>query len=101
MICLWQCMSGPVAGAATKRAKLRASVFWRIFSFCATCSRSERMSFLPTKYVPIEYSIIGIASLLLSQMHANDTVSTLWDRVSGEPQVRTFDRYADALTLLF
>jgi len=59
------------------------------------------MSFLPTKYVPIEYSIIGIASLLLSQMHANDTVSTLWDRVSGEPQVRTFDRYADALTLLF
>ena len=59
------------------------------------------MSILPTKYVTIEFSIIGIASLLLSQVRPNDTVSTLWDRVSGEPQVRTFDRYADALTLLF
>jgi hypothetical protein len=59
------------------------------------------MSLLPTKYVPIEYSIIGIASLLLSRLRTNDTISTLWDRVSDEPQVRTFDRYADALTLLF
>jgi hypothetical protein len=59
------------------------------------------MSLLPTKYVPIEYSIIGVASLLLSQMRTNDTISTLWDRVNDEPQVRTFDRYADALTLLF
>jgi hypothetical protein len=59
------------------------------------------MSILPTKYVTIEFSIVGVASLLLTQVRANDTVSTLWDRVSGEPQVRTFDRYADALTLLF
>jgi hypothetical protein len=59
------------------------------------------MPLLPTKYVPIEYSIIGVASLLLSRMRANDTISTLWDRVNDEPQVRTFDRYADALTLLF
>lgn len=59
------------------------------------------MSLLPTKYIPIEYSIIGVASLLLSRMHANDTISTLWDRVGREPEVRTFDRYADALTLLF
>jgi hypothetical protein len=59
------------------------------------------MSVLPTKYVPLKFSTIGVASLLLSHIRANDTVSTLWDRVSGEPQVRTFDRYADALTLLF
>ena len=59
------------------------------------------MPVLPTKYVPIGYSTLGVASLLLSHIAVNDTVSTLWDRVSGEPQVRTFDRYADALTLLF
>jgi len=42
-----------------------------------------------------------MASLLLGCIQANDTVSTLWDRVKSLPQVRTFDRYADALTLLF
>ena len=59
------------------------------------------MSLLPNKYVPIGFSIIGVASLLLARARPNDTVSTLWDRVSSEPQVRTFDRYAEALTLLF
>jgi hypothetical protein len=59
------------------------------------------MSVLPTKYIPLGFSTIGVASLLLSHVRVNDTVSTLWDRVSSEPQVRTFDRYADALTLLF
>ncbi len=59
------------------------------------------MSLLPTKYTPIDSSVLGVASLLLSSIGTNDSVSTLWDRVRGLPQVRTFDRYADALTLLF
>jgi hypothetical protein len=59
------------------------------------------MSVLPTKYVPIDFSVLGVASLLLSELTANDTVSTLWDRIDDDPRVRTFDRYADALTLLF
>jgi hypothetical protein len=59
------------------------------------------MSVLPTKYVPIDFSIIGVAALVLSELGANDTVSPLWDRVNDDPHVRTFDRYADALTLLF
>jgi hypothetical protein len=59
------------------------------------------MTLLPTKYVPIDSSVLGVSSLLLNCMVSNDTVSTLWDRVRTMPQVRTFDRYADALTLLF
>jgi hypothetical protein len=59
------------------------------------------MSLLPTKYIPIDSSVLGMASLLLSFIDSNDTVSTLWDRVRSLPEVRTFDRYADALTLLF
>jgi hypothetical protein len=59
------------------------------------------MSILPNKYVPVDYAIIGVASSLLSQLGSNDTVSSLWDRVCRQPQVRTFDRYAEALTLLF
>jgi hypothetical protein len=59
------------------------------------------MSVLPTKYVPIDSSILGVASILLGDLGSNDTVSTLWDRVRTMPQIRTFDRYAEALTLLF
>ncbi|MCK1513066.1 hypothetical protein IVB22_10870 [Bradyrhizobium sp. 190] len=59
------------------------------------------MSVLPTKYVPIDSSILGVASILLGDLGSNDTVSSLWDRVRTMPQVRTFDRYAEALTLLF
>lgn len=59
------------------------------------------MSVLPTKYVPIDFSIVGVASLLLSELGSNDTVSSSWDRVNEDPRIRSFDRYADALTLLF
>ena len=59
------------------------------------------MSVLPTKYVPVDSSILGVASILLVDLGSNDTVSTLWDRVRTMPQIRTFNRYAEALTLLF
>ena len=59
------------------------------------------MTVLPTKYVPIDSCILGVASILLGDLGSNDTVSTLWDRVRTLPQVRTFDRYAEGLTLLF
>lgn len=58
------------------------------------------MSALPNKYVPVGYSLLGVASFLAEQLRENDTVSTLWDRVREDPRVRTFDRYAEALTLL-
>ena len=59
------------------------------------------MSLLPNKYVPIEFSMLGVVALLMEQLEVNDTISSLWDRISREPQVRTFDRYADGLTVLY
>ena len=58
------------------------------------------MSALPTKYVPIEFSVLGVAATIIAEMRSNDTVSSLWDRLADNPQVRTFDRFAAALTLL-
>ena len=59
------------------------------------------MSVLPNKYVPISHSLLGVCSFLVENIMGNDTVSTLWDRVRAEDRVRTFDRFADALTLLY
>lgn len=56
---------------------------------------------LPNKYVAIEYSGVGLAALVLEELRPNDTVSTLWRRLSADERVRTFDRFADALTMLY
>jgi len=59
------------------------------------------MSLLPTKYIPIETSLLGVSAIVRVNLRANDTVSTLWDRVSEDGRVRTFERFCDALTLLY
>ena len=59
------------------------------------------MSVLPNKYVPLDFSILGVASIVARAIQPNDTVSTLWDRLSSDEKIRTFDRFASALTLLF
>lgn len=59
------------------------------------------MSALPSKYIPVEYSNLGVAALVVERLAPNDTVSTLWDRCKADARVRTFDRFASALSLLF
>jgi hypothetical protein len=59
------------------------------------------MNALPNRYIPIDYSVIGLSSMLLDVMSQNETVSSLWEKVSGDEKIRTFDRFADALSLLF
>jgi hypothetical protein len=59
------------------------------------------MTALPNKYVPIDYSVVGLSSMLLEIMTQNETISSLWEKVANDKKIRTFDRFADALSLLF
>lgn len=59
------------------------------------------MSALPNKYVTVDYSTIGLVAVVLEALKPNDTVSTLWDRLSCDHRIRTFERFADAITLAF
>lgn len=59
------------------------------------------MSALPNKYIPVTFSLLGVSAFVAESLKPNDTVSSLWDRVRVDQRVRTFDRYAEALTLLF
>jgi hypothetical protein len=59
------------------------------------------VSALPSKYVPVEHSAVGVAACLITSLGANDTVSSLWDRVRHDHRVRSFDRFANALAMLF
>lgn len=59
------------------------------------------MSALPNKYVTVDYSTIGLTVILLEALQPNDTISSLWSRLSGDQRIRTFERFADAATLAF
>ena len=59
------------------------------------------MDIMPNKYVPFDFSLLGVAAILVEELRPNDTVSTLWNRVCGDSRVRSFDRFADGLTVLY
>ncbi len=45
--------------------------------------------------------MIGVSSILIEVIDESETVSSLWDKVSKDQRIRTFDRFADGLSLLF
>lgn len=56
---------------------------------------------LPTKHVPLEKSLLGVAAVLLERHRVGDTVSSLWYRVSDYAAVGSFFQYSLALDLLY
>lgn len=56
---------------------------------------------LPTKYVPASDTGLGLAAVLLAKRASTQTVSELWRLFSIDRPTSTFDRFTEALTLLF
>ena len=56
---------------------------------------------LPTKYISIRYSLLGIGAELLKSLDTPKTVTALWSIAKTLPEVKTFQRYVLALDLLF
>jgi len=61
------------------------------------------MALLPTKFVPEDMTKLAAAAATLEgvQRRRWTTVSELWSDVRFDPSVRSFDRFADALALLY
>lgn len=56
---------------------------------------------LPTKHIPQNEALIGVGATVLAQLSGPMTVSGLWERLRGEPNVGTFERFVLAANLLF
>ena len=56
---------------------------------------------LPTKHISAKHSLLGVGGLIVNAMGQGKTVSALWDRVRGDQNVRTFQRFVLALDLLY
>lgn len=56
---------------------------------------------LPTKHIPEQLTILGIGALVLQQIEAPQTTTSLWDKVNKSDSVGTFERLLLALTFLY
>ena len=59
------------------------------------------MTLLPNKHIPTSRSLVGLGGLLLGQIQAPLTVSTLWDQVKTKPEVGSFRNFVLALDFLY
>lgn len=60
-----------------------------------------KSSLLPNKYVSYSASTLGISEYIYGLIGSNETVSTLWEQAKFDSNVRTFERFSEALTLLY
>lgn len=56
---------------------------------------------LPTKHLPLERTLLAGGADVLALLDRPQTVSQVWDRVSGTMAFPTFDHFALALDVLF
>ena len=56
---------------------------------------------LPGRHLRLSRSYLNVGAILLESIDGKRTVSLLWDRTKGRPEVQTFDRFALGLDMLF
>ena len=56
---------------------------------------------LPNKYLREHEALIGVGSVLLKQLSAEKTLSSLWEEVKEISNVGNFERFVLGLDLLF
>ena len=55
---------------------------------------------LPTKHMTVNYSLLGVGALILSNLEEPSPVSTLWEDLREFPEISTYERFTLGLDLL-
>jgi hypothetical protein len=56
---------------------------------------------LPTKHIKPENSVFYIGAMILTDRIDGETVSTLWDRLSRNNTLQSFDQFVVGMDFLF
>jgi len=56
---------------------------------------------LPTKHIPSDRALLGIGATLLQHMQQPITVIGLWDKISHEANISTFENFVMGLDFLY
>lgn len=59
------------------------------------------MNILPDKYTPEEFTLLGASAAIMERINRPVSISSLWQDVRADLRVRSFDRFADSLSLLY
>jgi len=56
---------------------------------------------MPTKYIPIQNSLLALGSIVLKNLKRPQSISSLWEKMRHVPEISTFERFTLILDLLF
>jgi len=56
---------------------------------------------MPDKNTPLANSLLGYGSIILQNIHSNQSISSLWEKVSSQDSYFTFEKYCLTLDVLF
>jgi hypothetical protein len=55
----------------------------------------------PNKTIELKYTLLGVGSLILSELNSPQTISSLWEGVRNREEIGSFEKYVLTLDFLF
>lgn len=56
---------------------------------------------LPDKSISLSHSVLGMGSIILSELHIPQTVSSLWEKAQEHKEIKTFEKFILTLDVLY
>lgn len=55
----------------------------------------------PNKTIELKYTLLGVGSLIVTELNTPQTVSSLWERIRTREEIGTFEKYVLTLDFLY
>ncbi|MGP8321830.1 MAG: ABC-three component system middle component 6 [Methanosarcinaceae archaeon] len=55
----------------------------------------------PNKTIELKYTLLGVGSLIIAELHTPQTASSLWENVRTREEIGSFEKYVLTLDFLY
>lgn len=55
----------------------------------------------PNKTIELKYTLLGVGSLIITELKTPQTASSLWERIRTREEIGTFEKYVLTLDFLY
>lgn len=56
---------------------------------------------LPDKSISLSHSLLGMGSIIISELRVPQTVSSLWEKARDHEEIKTYEKFILTLDLLY
>ena len=56
---------------------------------------------LPDKSISLSHSLLGMGSIIISELRVPQTVSSLWEKARAHEEIKTYEKFILTLDLLY